>query len=125
MRGDGDSIRNIQKMNNLKKLREDGYSICLPQKPKLDTGIINKLQCQLMCPVGDVIIHVTTVSDYLVRGVSVVDGNGDLVTALDNDLEKKLVVIGNDLNLWYALLQSALKDEEINIETIPGKYVKF
>ncbi len=125
MRGDGDSIRNIQKMNNLKKLREDGYSICLPQKPKLDTGIINKLQCQLMCPVGDVIIHVTTVNDYLVRGVSVVDGNGDLVTALDNDLEKKLVVIGNDLNLWYALLQSALKDEEINIETIPGKYVKF
>ena len=109
-------------MNNLKKLREDGYSICLPQKPKLDTGIINKLQCQLMCPV---IIHVTTVNDYLVRGVSVVDGNGDLVTALDNDLEKKLVVIGNDLNLWYALLQSALKDEEINIETIPGKYVKF
>ena len=63
-----------------------------------------------MCPVGDVIIHVTTVNDYLVRGVSVVDGNGDLVTALDNDLEKKLVVIGNDLNLWYALLQSALKD---------------
>jgi hypothetical protein len=125
VRGDGDSIRNIQKMNNLKKLREDGYSICLPQKPKLDTGIINKLQCQLMCPVGDVIIHVTTVNDYLVRGVSVVDGNGDLVTALDNDLEKKLVVIGNDLNLWYALLQSALKDEEINIETIPGKYVKF
>lgn len=125
MRGDGDSIRNIQKMNNLKKLREDGYSICLPQKPKLDTGIINKLQCQLMCPVGDVIIHVTTVNDYLVRGVSVVDGNGDLVTALDNDLEKKLVVIGNDLNLWYALLQSALKDEEINIETIPGRYVKF
>lgn len=96
MRGDGDSIRNIQKMNNLKKLREDGYSICPPQKPKLDTGIINKLQCQLMCPVGDVIIHVTTVNDYLVRGVSVVDGNGDLVTALDNDLEKKLVVIGND-----------------------------
>ena len=58
-------------------------------------------------------------------GVSVVDGNGDLVTALDNDLEKKLVVISNDLNLWYALLQSALKDEEINIETIPGRYVKF
>lgn len=112
-------------MKSLKQFKENGYSICLPQKPKLDTGIINKLQCQLMCPVGDVIIHVTTVSDYLVRGVSVVDGNGDLVTALDNDLEKKLVVISNDLNLWYALLQSALKDEEINIETIPGRYVKF
>lgn len=125
MRGGGDSINNIQKMNNLKKLRDHGYRICLPQKPKIDTGIINKLQCQLMCTVETVIIHVTPVSDHLVRGVSVVDENGDLVTSLDNDLEKKLVVIGNDLNLWYALLQSAVKDEEINIETISGRYMKF
>lgn len=112
-------------MNNLKKLKEDRYSFCLPQKPKIDTGIINKLQCQLVCPVEAVIIHVTTVSDYLVRGVSVVDGNGDLVTSLDNNLEKKLVIVSSNLNLWYALLQSAVKDEEINIETIPGRYMKF
>ena len=112
-------------MNNLKRLREDGYSICLPQKPKLDTGIINKLQCQLMCPIETIIIHVTPVSDYLVRGVSAVDENGELVTSLDNDLEKKLVVVSSELNLWYALLQSAVKDEEINIETIPSRYMKF
>lgn len=112
-------------MNNLKKLKEDGYSFCFPQKPKIDTGIINKLQCQLICPVETVIIHVTTVSDYLVRGVSVVDGNGDLVTSLDNNLEKKLIIVSSDLNLWYALLQSAIKDEEINVETIPDRYVKF
>ena len=112
-------------MNNLKKLKEDGYSICLPQKPKINTEIINKLQCQLMCPVEAVIIHVTTVSDYLVRGISVVDGNGDLVTSLDNNLEKKLIIVSSDLNLWYALLQSAIKDEEINVETIPDRYVKF
>jgi hypothetical protein len=125
VRGDGDFINDIQKMNNLKKLKEDGYSFCLPQKPKIDTGIINKLQCQLICPVEAVIIHVTTVSDYLARGISVVDGNGDLVTSLDNNLEKKLVIVSSDLNLWYALLQSAVKDEEINIETIPGRYMKF
>jgi hypothetical protein len=112
-------------MNNLKQLREGGYSICLSQKPKLDTGIINKLQCQLLCPVETIIIHVTMVSDYLVRGVSVVDGNGDLVTSLDNDLEKKLVIVSSDLNLWYALLQSAIKDEEISVETIPSRYIKF
>ena len=112
-------------MNNLKKLKEDGYSICLPQKPKINTGIINKLQCQLMCPVEAVIIHVTTVSDYLVRGISVVDGNGDLVTSLDNNLEKKLVIVSSDLNLWYALLQSAVEDEEISVETIPNRYMKF
>lgn len=112
-------------MKNLKQLREDGYSFCLLQKTKLDTGIINKLQCQLMYPVGVVIIHVTPVSEYLVRGVSVVDENGDLVTSLDNDLEKKLVIVSSDLNLWYALLQSAVKDEEVNIETIAGRYMKF
>ncbi len=112
-------------MKTLKQFKEDGYSICLPQKPKLDTGIINKLQCQLICPTDNIIVHVIPVSDYLVRGVSIVDRNGDLITSLDNDLEKKLVVVGNDLNLWYALQQSAVKDEEINIETIPGRYMKF
>ena len=122
MRGDGDSLNNAQK---LKQFKEDGYSICLPQKPKLDTGIINKLQCQLMCPTDNVIVHVIPVSDYLIRRVSIVDGNGDLITSLDNGLEKKLVVVSSDLNLWYALQQSAVKDEEINIETIPGRYMKF
>lgn len=78
-----------------------------------------------MCPIETIIIHVTPVSDYLVRGVSVVDENGELVTSLDNDLEKKLVVVSSELNLWYALLQSAVKDEEINIETIPSRYMKF
>lgn len=105
-------------MNNLKQLRKDGYSICSLQKPKLDTGIINKLQCQLMCPTGNIIIHVTPVSDYLVRGVSVVDENGDLVTSLDNDLEKKLVIISSDLNLWYALRQASFDDGLIEIERI-------
>lgn len=112
-------------MNNLKRLKEDGYIICLPQKPKLDTGMINKLQCQLMCPTDNIIVHVVPVYDYLIRGVSIVDENGDLVTSLDNDLEKKLVVVGSDLNLWYALLQSAVKSEEISVETIPGKYMRF
>lgn len=78
-----------------------------------------------MCPVEAVIIHVTTVSDYLVRGISVVDGNGNLVTSLDNNLEKKLVIVSSDLNLWYALLQSAVEDEEISVETIPNRYMKF
>lgn len=112
-------------MNNLKRLKEDGYIICLPQKPKLDTGMINKLQCQLMCPTDNIIVHVVLVYDYLIRGISIVDDNGDLVTSLDNDLEKKLVVVGSDLNLWYALLQSDIEDEEISIETIQNRYMKF
>lgn len=113
-------------MNNLKRLREDGYSICLPQKTKLDTGIINKLQCQLMCPVETIVIHVTTVYGYLARGISIVDENGDLVTALDDDLDKKLVIVDSDLNLWYALLQSPhIADEVIAIEKVLHRKTKF
>lgn len=111
--------------NNLKQLKEDGYIICLPQKPKLDTGIVNKLQCQLVCSANNIIVHVIQAYDYLIRGISIVDDNGELVTSLDNDLEKKLVVVGSDLNLWYALLQSDIEDEAISIETIPNKYMRF
>ena len=110
---------------NLKKFIENGYNICFPQKPKLDTGIINKLQCQLMCPVETIVIHVTTVYGYLARGISVVDENGDLVTALDDDLEKKLVIVDSDLNLWYALQQSAIRVEEIGIEIVSCRCLKF
>lgn len=110
---------------NLKKLIENRYNICLPQKPKLDTGIINKLQCQLMCPVETIVIHVTTVYGYLARGISVVDENGDLVTALDDDLERKLVIVDSDLNLWYALQQSAIRVEEIGIEIVSCRCLKF
>ena len=110
---------------NLKKLIENRYNICLPQKPKLDTGIINKLQCQLMCPVETIVIHVTTVYGYLARGISVVDENGDLVTALDDDLDKKLVIVDSDLNLWYALRQSAIRVEEIGIEIVSCRCLKF
>ena len=110
---------------NLKKFIENGYVICFPQKPKLDTGIINKLQCQLMCPVETIVIHVTTVYGYLARGISVVDENGDLVTALDDDLDKKLVIVDSDLNLWYALRQSAIRVEEIGIEIVSCRCLKF
>lgn len=115
----------MKRMKNLKRLREDGYNICFPQKPKLDTGIINKLQCQLMCPVETIVIHVTTVYGYLARGISVVDENGDLVTALDDDLDKKLVIVDSDLNLWYALQQSAIRVEEIGIEIVSCRCLKF
>lgn len=126
MRGDGDSLNNAQKMKTLKQFKEDGYSICLPQKPKLDMGIINKLQCQLKCPLESrIILHVVSAYDYLMRGVSIVDDNGELVTSLDDDLEKKLVIVGKDLNLWYALQQFAIKDEEIGIEIVSYRYLKF
>ena len=78
-----------------------------------------------MCPVETIVIHVTTVYGYLARGISVVDENGDLVTVLDDDLEKKLVIVDSDLNLWYALQQSAIRVEEIGIEIVSCRCLKF
>lgn len=79
-----------------------------------------------MCPVETIVIHVTTVYGYLARGISVVDENGDLVTELDDDLDKKLVIVDSDLNLWYALLQSPhIADEVIAIEKVLHRKTKF
>jgi len=39
--------------------------------------------------------------------------------------EKKLVIAGKDLNLWYALQQSAIRDEEIGIEMVSYRCLKF
>ena len=111
-------------MKTLDQLRSDGYILCLPQRTKLDTGIINKLQCRLKCPLeSKIILHVVSAYDYLVRDISIVDG--DLVTSLDDALEKKLVIVGKDLNLWYALQQSAIRDEEIGIEIVSYRCLKF
>jgi len=55
-------------MKTLDQLRSDGYILCLPQRTKLDTGIINKLQCRLKCPLeSKIILHVVSAYDYLVR----------------------------------------------------------
>ena len=108
-------------MKTLDQLRSDGYILCLPQRTKLDTGIINKLQCRLKCPLeSKIILHVVSAYDYLVRGISIVDDNGELEV-----LEKKLVIAGKDLNLWYALQQSAIRDEEIGIEMVSYRCLKF
>lgn len=72
-----------------------------------------------------IILHVVSAYDYLVRDISIVDDNGDLVTSLDDALEKKLVIVGKDLNLWYALQQSAIRDEEIGIEMVSYRCLKF
>lgn len=99
-------------MKTLDQLRSDGYILCLPQRTKLDTGIINKLQCRLKCPLeSKIILHVVSAYDYLVRGISIVDDNGELVTSLDEVLEKKLVIAGRILTfgMLYNNLQSGMR----------------
>lgn len=68
--------------------------------------------------------YLLTIIWYVVF-ISIVDDNGELVTSLDEVLEKKLVIAGKDLNLWYALQQSAIRDEEIGIEMVSYRCLKF
>lgn len=116
-------------MKKIGHIKREGYSICVPQKAKVDAGIIGKLQCQLMCRVDKTVVHVSYASEYLIRGKTIVDANGDFVTSLDNDLEKKLVVVDSDLNLWYALLlqNSEGFDDEVEVEILNSisKYSPF
>lgn len=36
-------------MMTLEELKQKGYVLCLPQKIRLDTGLIGKLTCNLHC----------------------------------------------------------------------------
>lgn len=116
-------------MKKLGQFKNEGYSVCVPQKAEIDTGIIGKLKSQLMCKVDETVIHVSYAFDYLTRGKAIVDEDGDLITFLEYNLEKKLVVVDGDLNLWYALLlqNSEDLDDEVEIEILnsTSKYFPF
>jgi|GEM_PF-881717 len=115
-------------MRTLQELKQEGYTLCLAQNIRLDSGLIGKFLCALMCREEKIVIHVIRASLALSYGQIVVDENGDIITILDPDLEKKLVVTRNDLNLWYALLQSGINDQMIEIEilnSISNKHLQF
>lgn len=48
---------------------------------------------------------------FLKRGYKAADPNGIPVTLLDSDLPKKLVIV-EDLNLYFALQQEMLQDDD-------------
>lgn len=73
---------------------------CLPQIPKIDTAAIAKLQCQLKVCHEPVTLHVHPARSYLhCKKGPVVDDNGEIITSLDPDIDKKYVVDDRDINL--------------------------
>lgn len=113
-------------MKKLKEMKENGYIFCLPQYPKIDAAVINRLQGILRCQEEPPILHVISAREYLSKGTSVVDDNGDIVTILDSDLNRKLVVIRKDLNLWYSLMQERVREEIVCVELsnpVSGKQI--
>ena len=114
-------------MMSLVKTQEGGFKFCLPLEIKINAAAIAKFQCQLKDIQEAIIVHVNPAREFLhSRKCTIVDDNGDIVTVLDPDIDKKFVISERDINLYFALNnESMLDDENIFVEVIPysiGKY---
>lgn len=108
-------------MMSLVKTQEGGFIFCLPLELKVNIATITKLQCQLKVIQKTIIIHVNPAIDYLLcRKISIVDDNGEIITSLDPDIDKKYVVDDRDINLYFALKnEGMIDDESVFVEIMP------
>jgi len=94
------------------------YIFCLPVKPKVDMTMIGSYRCNLKVYNGEVILEAVNAEVFLRRGYKATDPNGITITLLDSDLPKKLVIV-EDLNLYFALQQEILlEDDNVVIEIL-------
>lgn len=108
-------------MISLVKTQEGGFIFCLPLELKINIATITKLQCQLKVCQEPIIIHVHPAREFLhCKKGPVVDNNGEIITSLDPDIDKKYVVDDRDINLYFALKnEGMLDDESVFVEVIP------
>ena len=106
-----------QIMMTLEELKQKGYVLCLPQKIRLDTGLIGKLTCNLHCNANAPMLHVIPAKIFLSRGWLAVDDNGDLLSLLDTDIGRKLVLL-EDISLYFALQQTRILDSNIAVDIL-------
>lgn len=104
-----------------KAQRGMGMILCLPQTPKIDTAAIAKLQCQLKVCQEPITIYVNLAREFLhCRKCTIVDDNGEIITLLDPDIDKKFVISERYINLYFALKNEGMLDEEsVFVEVIP------
>ena len=106
-------------MMTLEELKQKGYVLCLPQKIRLDTGLIGKLTCNLHCNANAPMLHVIPAKIFLSKGWLAVDDNGDLLSLLDTDVDRKLVLL-EDISLYFALQQTRILDSNIAANAFKG-----
>lgn len=104
-------------MMTLEELKQKGYVLCLPQKIRLDTGLIGKLTCNLHCNANAPTLHLIPAKIFLSRGWLAVDDNGELISLLDTDIDRKLVLI-EDISLYFALQQTKISDSNIAVDIL-------
>ena len=104
-----------------KEQMEGGFIFCLPLELKVNIATITKLQCQLKVSQEPIILHLHPAREFLhFRKEPVVDDNGEIVTLLDPDIDYKLVISERDINLYFALKnEGMLDDESVFVEVIP------
>lgn len=87
-------------MMSLVKTQEGGFKFCLPLEIKINAAAIAKFQCQLKVIKEAIIVHVNPPREFLhCKKGPVVDDNGEIITSLDPDIDKKYVVDDRDINL--------------------------
>ena len=96
-------------MMTLQELKQKGYVLCLPQKIRLDTGLIGKLTCNLHYNANAPMLHVIPAKIFLSRGWLAVDDN--------TDIDRKLVLI-EDISLYFALQQTRILDSNIAVDIL-------
>ena len=101
----------------VEELKQKGYVLCLPQKIRLDTGLIGKLTCNLHCNANAPMLHVIPAKIFLSKGWLAVDDNGDLLSLLDTDVDRKLVLL-EDISLYFALQQTRILDSNIAVDIL-------
>ena len=104
-------------MITLQDLKQKGYVLCLPQKIRLDTGFIGKLTCNLHCSANAPMLHVIPAKTFLSKGWLAVDDNGELISLLDTDIDRKLVLL-EDISLYFALQQTKILDGNIAVDIL-------
>lgn len=106
---------------SLVKTQEGGFKFCLPLEIKINAAAIAKFQCQLKDIQEAIIVHVNPAREFLhSRKCTIVDDNSEIVMLLDPDIDKKYVVDDRDINLYFALKnEGMLDDESVFVEVFP------
>ena len=104
-----------------KEQMEGGFIFCLPLELKVNIATITKLQCQLKVSQEPIIIHVHPAREFLhCKKGPVVDNNGEIITSLDPDIDRKFVISERDINLYFALKnEGMIDDESVFVEIMP------
>ena len=96
----------------------EDYIFCTPVNPKVDMMMVGSYRCNLKVHTREVMLEAVLAEVFIRRGYKATDPDGISVTLLDSDLPKKLVIV-EDLNLYLALQQETLlEDDNVVVEIL-------